>query len=179
MKKILLILLLCLILTVFVFAADWITPTGHDDVDGNWSSDGNCYDDVEASYSVNTLQDADTYEGFMELSINSMDCDKVRFMARQSGTILTVDCDVFYNAGWHDHYEDNTFSNQTWFEVPLGGTFAVTVLRIRMKATIGGTSSRLHEVDFGVPTVFPIAKFGGVAITKWNNIEITVWNTIE
>jgi len=137
-------------------ADDWQSPTGHFD-HGGWSDEFKAYDD-------NTTTRASTlfspgWSNFLDLTINELNCDKLRFWAIwQSGFIEQIDLDVYYTGGWHDVYE-GAFANLEWVEKSLLGTYAVTSARVRFYNGSGSSiNARLYEFDFNQIEVPPPSK---------------------
>lgn len=73
----------------------WVSPTGFNDPENDWTSEERAYDEDTTNYAVGGtvgypgVQDTE----FLELTHAALDCNKVRFWWR-FGT--TVDVDVYY-----------------------------------------------------------------------------------
>ncbi|GAJ07221.1 unnamed protein product, partial [marine sediment metagenome] len=58
--------------------------------------------------------------------------------------------DVFYDGAWHNVLQSRDVPSFTWYEIPLGGTFTVTAMRVKHHGMRSGylRPSRLYEAAF-------------------------------
>lgn len=127
----------------------WISPTGHNDPDGDWSYETRAYDDdlVKWAYENGT--------GYLELTHAALLCDKVRFYTEGWYGTHTLDLDVYYGGAWHNIYSANPPEDQ-WVEVAIGSTESVTAARV--KASSSSNVHLFNELDFNEvisPTYIP------------------------
>lgn len=109
----------------------WVSPTGYNDPDSKWVEEPKVYDEDQATFAYTSPTIApDSWSGFLELTISSITCNKVRFDAYYTaGYIDAIDLDVYKDDEWIHVYQ-GAFSNHTWVEK----TFAVgTVTKARAR----------------------------------------------
>ena len=125
----------------------WISPTGHNDPDGRWTSDEEAYDDDTGSYAYNS--DAN-YDHYLELTIAELLCDKVQIYARDTIGVPSynpdLDIDVYYSSAWHNIWS-GVITKNTWVEKAIGSSQLVT--KARIKSNTSDKALRLFEFDFG------------------------------
>jgi len=162
-------------------ANEWVSPTGYNDPNGSWSDESNAYDGSTLTVALSVVP-ARNWSNYIELTINSIFCSKIRFYAKYDGTdgINSIDLDVFKNGSWHDVYQ-GSFLNRVWVEKTneLDPSY-VTKMRIRFYNNRSeGAWAALHEVQFyqvvGVPIVTTNAAtaVGGGKATLNGNITDT------
>jgi len=124
----------------------WRTPTGHYDPYNSWSNESRAYDGNTGTYATTQF----TYWGDrLELSIDVIDCDKVRYFASRDSTLVDqVQIRVYYSGAWHTIYE-GAITVGSWKEVPIGSTQKVTKAWFRFHANSGYTKEGyLREFQF-------------------------------
>jgi len=125
----------------------WISPTGHNDPDGRWTSDEEAYDDDTGSYAYNS--DAN-YDHYLELTIAELLCDKVQIYARDTIGVPSynpdLDIDVYYSSAWHNIWS-GVITKNTWVEKAIGSSQLVT--KARIKSNTSDKNLKLYEFDFG------------------------------
>jgi len=178
MKKILLILMLSLFLISYGLTADdWQSPTGH--IAGSWSDEEDAYDDDTESY-AQVMVGPFSWGAWIELTIGSMSCDKVRFWAYYDAmTINAIDLEVYYDGDYQSVYI-GAYTHDDWEEKSLGDTYSVTKVRMRFANSFSSpVPAVLVEFDFNqVETGWP-HKWNTKEISKWNTKEFTKWNGLE
>lgn len=152
----------------------WVNPTGHVD-HGNWIDEPKGYNDNTADYAYEVVN-ADTWSSFLDLTIDPISCDKVRFWAYWDiSKQNSINLDAYYDDGWHDIY-DGAYPNLEYVEKPLGDTYSVTAARVSFYQDwmLGGAVG-LYDFDFNeveappayIPKVImvtcsPMAKKNGI-----------------
>jgi len=125
-------------------------PTGHNDPDNQWDDEIYAYDNDVATYAQNLVTEA-SWGNFLELNIDPMICDRVRFFAGGVGAYITeIDIDVYYDETWHHVYQ-GAFTSQVWEEKSLGGDYLITKARVRFycKPNPWPRKAYLYEFNFG------------------------------
>ena len=129
----------------------WIKPIGYNDPDSKWINEINTYDDDVLTYAYSEAEPL-SWSSFLELNIDSMLCNKIRFFAGDtySQYITKIDIDVYYDEAWHHVYE-GTYIFQTWEEKLLNESHLVTKARIRFYNSHSTLSQGVyfHEFNFG------------------------------
>ena len=118
----------------------WISPTGHNDPESDWTNPGRAYDDNESLYAFRG-----NLPGELELLHDALDCNKIRIMQFDYGVATAID--VYYEGDWHNIYS-GSINEGDWFEISIpAGTKSVTKARIY---SVGGGNSNiaLYEFDF-------------------------------
>ena len=127
----------------------WVSPTGHNDPDTEWINEEQGYNDDTGDYASDSIGN-DRWGSYLELTIASISCDKVRFWAWYSAPVInTIDLDVYYDGDWHDVYQ-GSYANEEWVEKSIpAGTKSVTKARVRFYNEYGiSISCRLYDFDF-------------------------------
>lgn len=127
----------------------WQSPTGYNDPDNRWNNETNMYDDDITTYAYIYLP-INSWSSFIEATIEPLNCDKIRYYAGGNNpTVDQIDVDVYYSGAWHDVYS-GTFTHQVWEEKSLGGTYAVTKMRISLynNSPLPINKGYIYEVDF-------------------------------
>ena len=150
MKKLcfFLIFLIALSLIPSVFADDWISPTGFIDPDGKWFDEPKAYDEDVNAYAYSNWIDGFSWSSFLELTIDAITCDKVRFNALYGlYTINSIDLDVFRDGSWVDVYQ-GAFLDHVWVEKSFVEG-SVTEARVRFyNSFFMQGMARVYEFDF-------------------------------
>lgn len=127
-------------------AGGWVSPTGHDDPDSQWTWEDRAYDEDTGNfaYVVNN-------EYWLELTLGSaISCDKVRIYCEQytgdTSYDLDIKVDVYYSSDWHNIH-DGIVTKNTWVELPIGSTQSVDKARVCTNTGVSA-SRRLKEFDF-------------------------------
>ena len=125
----------------------WVSPTGFNDPDSAWNNEAQAYDGNVETAAGSPNGSARTWGSYLELSIDSISCDSIRFYAYYSAAdINAVSIDVYYSGGWHNIYE-GVYVSQTWEEKAIGSTQDVTAARVRFYAKKAATAY-LYEFEF-------------------------------
>lgn len=123
-------------------ADNWVVPTSHNDPSSHWTDEAKSYDDDLETYAL------PSGEGYLELILTSIKCDKIRFYAgADAGENILFYIDVYYSSAWHNIANGVTYSQDIWHEVSIGSTETVTKARIKY-ASIVGETPRLKEFNF-------------------------------
>lgn len=108
----------------------WIVPTGHYDPDSKWNYETCAYDNNTSSFAENKIYDQ-TWGSFIEFTIGSILCDKIRFYATYwAVSIDTIDIDLYYDGTWNHLYQ-GSYADQTWVEKTIGSNKFVTKAKVR------------------------------------------------
>ena len=179
----------------------WTSPTGFSDPDNKWSPEADAYDEDVTSNAYHAGILAETWSSYLELTINAISCNAVRFYATYSSTYINqISVDVYYSSGWHTIYT-GAFADKEWVEKAIGSTETVTKMRMKFyNNNVSDTyGASLWEADFweipiggdgntgtatfgmgaaeewvGVTAVIEAAAAAGIT---WNTKTITKWNT--
>jgi hypothetical protein len=127
----------------------WVSPTGHNDPDNEWTNEPNIYDEDEASYATDTIPSG-AWGSFVELTHVALTSNKVRYKAGGvfPGRIDQVDLDVYKDGAWVNVYEGtdldiNNFIEKTFTEG------SVTKARLRFHNAWGiAYNVQFREFDF-------------------------------
>lgn len=124
----------------------WTLPTGF--VDGDWADEANAYDENAGTW-AGVEAPGDTWSSYIELTVDSMSCDRIRFDANYSATTANeIEIDVYYSDGWHT-VKTGAFVDRKWEEVSFE-TNDVTAARIKIyNDGVGATTVNLFEFAFG------------------------------
>ena len=149
MKKFILTILIIILafsVNVSLTADDWQSPTGH--TEGDWGNEANTYDE-DTGTSATISVSAYSWSEDLELTIDALYCDKVRFWAYYSGTYInSIDLDVYYDGSYHDVYE-GTYADREWIEKSLGSTYSVTKVLIKFYNDYSSSKTAyIYEFDF-------------------------------
>lgn len=129
----------------------WISPTEYYDPYDEWVDEENTYDDDTETFATEEEIEKNSWGEFIELSLDSLYCHKVRFYAYYLETgINKIDLDVAYDQSWHNVYE-GSFTDQSWVEKELpGGTQRVFAARVRFYNDNDSIAqdAKLYEFDF-------------------------------
>ncbi len=125
----------------------WVSPTGHADPSGQWTTETNAYDDNTGTYASHTGSGG--WGGFLELSLSSpIYCNRVRvFSDFGYGVVDRVDVDIYNSTSWIDKF-NGTISDAAWTQIPFSAETNVTKARFRYHYLVGGWSFWLYEFDF-------------------------------
>jgi hypothetical protein len=125
----------------------WVSPTGYEDPDSKWDNEPNAYDENTDTYSQNTEGLFYVWTKFLVLTINAIQCDKVRFNAYYYvGGPQQIDLDVYKDGAWVDVYQ-GAFSNHTWEEKTFTQG-SVSKARMRFYNVSSGERAKVYEFDF-------------------------------
>jgi len=131
----------------------WISPTGYSDPSSDWNNEINAYDNNTGTRAISTALGPLQWwqwSGYLELTRPAVNCDKIRFYAWYHQNYCSkIDVEVYYSGSWHEVYE-GSFTDSTWVEKSLDGTYSVTKARVRFwyKGSLTGTTADLYEFDF-------------------------------
>lgn len=162
-------------------ANEWVLPTGYNDPNGSWTYESSAYDGSVEPPVASARTHPDGWTHYLELTINTIYCSKVKFYATYHGTrgISKIDLDVYYGGVWNDVFE-GSFLNHVWMEKSLGGIYYVTKMRMRFYSSASkSTPAHLAEAMFyeakSIPKVTTNAATGvsGALATLNGNITDT------
>jgi len=118
-------LIVLLILSVLPFQinevnaqeGEWVSPTGFEDPDSEWTTEEKLYDEDTNTYAKETYIPTDSWSSFIFLTHSAITSDKVRFWAYFSiSNINKSDVDVSSDGeNWTDVYE-GVFADREWVE---------------------------------------------------------------
>jgi len=125
----------------------WVSPTGHNDPNSKWSWEENAYDDNTSSLAGSTTSGY-TWTAYLELTIEAINCSKIRYYANQYPTYgWDIDVDVYKDDEWVDVYQGSCAVGQ-WVEKSFNEG-SVTKARVRFYNTYNQqASAHLYEFDF-------------------------------
>ena len=125
-------------------------PTGYNDPDSKWIYEISVYDNDVETYAYTEIELL-SWGSFLELNIDSILCNKIRFFADPLSEYITeIDIDVYYDGAWHDVYE-GTFADKIWEEKSLSGNYSITKARIRFYNSYSSSlGAHLCEFNFGI-----------------------------
>lgn len=180
---------------------EWVSPTGFNDPGGVWSTEEDAYDKNTTSSTLCSVP-AYSWSDYIEFTIDSISCSKVKFYATQhSSYISSISLDVYYSLTWHNIYE-GAYADLEWVEKAIGSTQDVTGMRMKFYnahdsvftanlrevslwnlATTGNTGTAIFiqtadEEWVGVTMVIEAESVIGWS-HKWNTQTISKWNTKE
>ena len=126
--------------------AGWVLPTGHYDIDGEWTDPAKAYD---GDLSTPAFCLASSYTGgALVLTPDSpINCSKVRLYAASyydkawHNADLSID---YYDGAWHNFWS-GLISKYTWIEKALGGTKLITGVRVTGNEIV---NMGLYELNF-------------------------------
>jgi len=125
-------------------------PTGYNDPDSKWIYEISVYDNDVETYAYTEIELL-SWGSFLELNIDSILCNKIRFFADPLSEYITeIDIDVYYDGAWHNVYE-GTFADKIWEEKSLSGNYSITKARIRFYNSYSSSlGAHLCEFNFGI-----------------------------
>jgi len=115
----------------------WVSPTGFDDPDSEWTAETLLYDDDEGSYGIGKG------DHYVELSLASaINCEKCRLQVALDGT---YNVDFHYDADWHNIFHDTVTEAEGWKEITnVAGIKLVDKARIKRDTS----DAYVEEFDF-------------------------------
>lgn len=132
-------------------AADWVTPTGHEDPANHWADEAKAYDDDTGTYSSHNFSERPTSEIILT-HVGVSSCTKIRFMmvlASGSPYYGKADIRVYYSGGWHTIATDQTYPTDDWQEVNVGSSQTISKVGFIFKPMAPHAQHpQLREVDF-------------------------------
>jgi len=139
----------------------WTAPTGHNDPDNAWNDEALAHDGDTGTYAASDAVVAGQWSKFIELTIDAINCDKIRFWAVYVENFREdCDIDVFYEDDWHDVYQ-GSFVAGNWVEKDIpAGAKSVTKARFRQYIAWEGLAARLYEFEFWEEIVAVGRSFG-------------------
>jgi len=142
-------------------APSWVSPTGHNDPDGEWIDEAQTYDDNTGTFGYDANVAKNTWSSFIEFTHASLLCSKVRYYASNIGAGAQIDIDVYYGGAWHDVYEGDA-AQDAYTEHAVTPSQTVTKARVRLKPVDALRHVRLHDFDFEQDNTWEAA-------TAWTN----------
>ena len=129
----------------------WVSPSGYTDSGSAWDNEDDAFDDELATYakSFHEINDADgQWSPYLILTHASMDCDGVRFYAKQDANIDSAEVDVYDGGSWTNVFS-GSFSDKAWKDQRFTRQ-TVTQARIRFHVSTQnvGMYWELYEFQF-------------------------------
>lgn len=140
----------------------YVSPTGHNDPDGDWSNEANAYDDDTGTRARNFMDYGSRWYGYLELTLASaIRSNKCRFWADLQRLAVTLDdraiqVQVYKDGAWETVATITDFTVGEWVEVtyPEG---TVEKMRVRFYCPIEVEADAwLYEAD-----VYQVSTAGG------------------
>uniref|UniRef100_A0A6M3LLA6 Uncharacterized protein n=1 Tax=viral metagenome TaxID=1070528 RepID=A0A6M3LLA6_9ZZZZ len=133
----------------------WTSPTGVTDAAADWINDAQAYDgNTGTAAQTSVLVAVNTWSEYLVLTIASTNVKAVRVWGvvdlSENPTTDEMDVDVYYGGAWVDVYS-GTFQLAQYNIFGLGGTRAVTSVRVRLKNT-GTTTNTCSVYEVGLLT---------------------------
>jgi hypothetical protein len=158
----------------------WISPTGsYTDPSpptpnsGGWSSQTAAYDDegLSGSTLTHTINDASP-SPYLYLTVAAVTADKIRFQAKKTPEITSIDIWLLIRGVWTNVYPSATFNDAAggtvWNEVSFAAD-SVTQARVRFNVPANyGLILTLYEFDFHTVGIEHCAAFVDGAFTAAN-----------
>lgn len=132
------------------YGPHWVSPTDFVDPDTAWTDEIYAYDEQVSTWAQSSIA-ADSWGSYIELTIDPVSCDKVRFRANYHASYIDqVSLDVYYDSAWNNIYEGVFEPIGTWTEKAIGSTETVTAVRMKFaNEDSQARNANLYEVDFG------------------------------
>lgn len=126
---------------------EWVSPTGHNDPSSVWGDDAKAYDDNTGTFTGYSIPKS-SWSGYLELTFDSMDADKVRIYHQTSNDIDNMEID-YYDTDWVNFYSDEVGAINQWVDYSIGSTKTITKIRIRYENTSASFNRYIYlkEVD--------------------------------
>lgn len=110
-------------------AADWTSPTSHEDPDSEWDNETNGYDE-DIYTAIGTTPPSEDWSSFVHFIISEIQCNAVKICIDFTVIQHThVDVDIYKDGAWVDIYESGTWNGWKTITFSQG---AVTKVRIRV-----------------------------------------------
>lgn len=132
----------------------WVSPTGHNDPQGEWISSRypaqNAYDGDDKTFAMSKVLYGIGWSGWLELTHAPLYCNKVKYLLLLSTYGDIIDLEVEYNGAWHSVFHGDA-KDYIWEEFSLGGVYLLTGIRIRFyrSRTDKMIACDIYEVYFG------------------------------
>ncbi|MFH0938709.1 MAG: autotransporter-associated beta strand repeat-containing protein [Planctomycetota bacterium] len=129
----------------------WISPSGNSDPDSAWLNEDSAYEDELTTYarSLHDIGDPDgLWSPYLILTHATMNCNGLRFYAKDDANIDSAELDVFNGTTWTNVFF-GVFTDKTWTEAWFTRQ-TVTQARIRFHVAANnvGLYWELYEFDF-------------------------------
>lgn len=137
-------------------AGSWVSPIAHYEPTGEWLDPEKAYDGDVATFTRNPI-DAGEWSPFLELLINEVNINKIRFYSYYTGDFqFPIDVDVWYAGDWHHVYE-GAFANEQWVEKDIiAGTSLISKARVRFQSIYDvRRTAIMYEFQFNTHEVTP------------------------
>jgi len=116
----------------------WVSPTGHNDPNGQWNNEANGYDGDTGTYTYDQIGRG-VWTTYLELTHAALRCSKVRFYGYVNFTSMTdVWIDAYYSGAWHAIYHGAIPGSSGWNEYEIGSIQWVTKVRIQLCSKVEG-----------------------------------------
>ena len=127
----------------------WVSPTGHEDPQNEWSDETDAYDDDTGTYAVDDVPGGDTWSQYLVLTHSSIICGRIRYYIGREHHVFINQIEIgIYNGTWSNVYSGAGTWN-AWTNVSFTET-SVTKMRFRFHNT-DPTQKRMayvYEADF-------------------------------
>ena len=151
--------------------AGWVSPTASFNDpspplpnSGGWSNQTAAYDDegLTGSTLTHTINDASPGP-YLYLTVGALNADKIRFQAKKTSEITSIDIWLLLNGVWTNVFPSGTFNDAAggtvWNEVSFAAG-SVTQARVRFNVPANyGLNLNLYEFDFHTVGVEHCAAF--------------------
>jgi len=126
----------------------WVSPTGHAEGTG-WTYKEQAYDDNENTYARTAGIPYLMWSSFLELTIDSIPCSKIRFLALNYPTYgFNIDIDVYKDGEWVDVFQGGC-PIYVWTEESFTkGNVTKARVRFQNLYSSGQAAGSLYEFDF-------------------------------
>ena len=137
----------------------WLYPTGYlndPSVDPifHWWNVEYAWDGLSNTYATTRNIPYCASTGWLELIHDPIPCNRVAINVFTYSNYDEWIVDVRYDDGtWHNVLQSRDVPSFTWYEIPLGGTFTVTAMRVKHHGMRSGYTrpTRLYEAAFYKP----------------------------
>lgn len=112
-----------------VIDPSWVSPTGFEDPDSEWTDETKAYDEDTVTYAYDSVP-AKSWGSFLVLTHSAITSYKIRFYASLDCVMPQIDIDVYKDDSWVHVYE-GLFAGLTWLEKTFTEG-SVTQARVRL-----------------------------------------------
>ena len=141
-------------LTPIPLVTRWVSPTGHNDPQGEWSHTSyppqRAYDGDDTTFAMSKVLYGISWSGWLELTHTPIYCNKVKYLLLRSNYGDIIEVEVQYGGSWHLVFQ-GVPGDYMWEEISLGGVYLLTGIRIRFyrSRTDKMIACDMYEVAFG------------------------------
>ena len=135
--------------TTGVPGTGWISPSGDSDPSNTWVNEECAYDDNTSSVARCRHEMGDpVWSPYLYLTHSTMDCDGIRFFARDSAETDQAEVGVYVNGAWSTVFTA-AYTNQAWmYGMFTKGTVTQARIRFRLTSTSYGMDYEMYEFQF-------------------------------